>query len=521
MFSLCSDFINTGCSSAPQAFEAHLDLTIVIHMSRSLPNLLSTYKREILDIYKCAIEAVKPETLIERAISFKDGQFIVREPNDTRTNIDLDRKSLHIIGGGKSTLAMARGLASIAVRDKVSHLFSNGCLSIPIDQAMQYDADKTDELLKLVKVQCLFGSKNNLPDEDSVRASKSILTAVSAACREDMQSGLRPLFIVLLSGGGSACLTSPRLLSLNEKLHLIKHLAQRGADIVELNTIRRCFSDMKGGQMAMHIYRQCSEAQIVTLVLSDIVGDPIEFIASGPTCLSSGGDLTQRRFELESILTKYRYPDKDTLVARFDNDPSSQDSENILRTTIQNKIIGNNLVALDAAIHRAKAYGYDVHTLGNRIQGQTQEVLRSILELTTSRQSSDKHYKTLIIGAGEATVSKQPEEKWGLGGRAQEMALDYIISRLRSGTIGDDLDLFLAASTDGQDGPTDVAACMASYSEIMGQGEVPFDLDEACRAKKSHDSYNFWQAHKPNWLVRSGLTGTNVMDLYMLVKIKE
>lgn len=485
-----------------------------------MSNLLSTHKRELLDIYKCAIEAVKPETLIEKAISFKDGQFVIREPDDTRTTLDLDRKSLHVIGGGKSTLAMATGLASIVIRDRVSHLFSNGCLSIPIDQMKKCHTNKVDELLKLVKTDCLSGSKDNLPDNDSVGASKSILAKVTEACHDDRRLGLKPLFIVLLSGGGSACLTSPKLLSLEEKLHLIKYLAQRGADIVELNTVRRCFSNMKGGQLAINIYRQCPDAEIVALIMSDIVGDPIEFIASGPTCLPSLEDLTLRQSKLVDILDRYAYPNRDKLVDLINNDnlDLSNDIETIRKKLrIQNKIIGNNSVALDASINRAKAFGYRVESMGNKIQGRTQKVIEEIVNFTRSR-SSNGQSKILIIGAGEATVIKEPDEQWGLGGRAQEMALDYIISRMTSGTARDDLDLFIAASTDGQDGPTDVAACMASYSEIINQEQPPFNLDEAYRAKKSHDSNNFWRAHKPDWLVRSGLTGTNVMDLYMLVK---
>lgn len=483
---------------------------------------LSTFRKELLDIYKCAVSSVEPDRLIEKALSFKDENMIIIEPDDTRTSINLRGKSLHIIGGGKSTLSMACGSASIAVRDHVAHLFSHGCLSLPVDQRSSFEKNKIEDLLAKVKVKCLFGSKNNLPDDDSVAASRSILAEISKACDAAEVSGKQPVFILLLSGGGSACLTSPKLLSLQEKLKLIKHLAQRGADIVELNRVRRCFSDIKGGRLAAHILRKCPTAQIVTLILSDIVGDPVDLIASGPTCIQDEQDISNQNSMLSAILKKYNYPDSQELVERRGNvneELSKIITRHNLQSVIYNKVIGSNSIALTAGINKAKSYGYNVISMGNKIQGHTDEVIRHMLNLATG--TSVVPGKTLIIGAGEATVNKKPDEQWGLGGRTQEMALDYLITMMNSSDDTEEsVDLFIAASTDGQDGPTDVAACMASFSEIQTNKQKPFLVEDLISAKREHDSYNFWQAQKPEWLLRTGLTGTNVMDIYMLAKAK-
>lgn len=489
---------------------------------------LSIYKRELLDIYNCAVSSVKPELVIEKALSFGKDQLIIREPDNTRTSILLYNKSLHIIGGGKCTLSMACGSASIAVRANVAHLFSHGCLSVPVDQRSRFEKEKLDRLLCKVGVKCLFGSKDNLPDGGSVVASESILNSIRRVREDSFRTGRDPVFILLLSGGGSACLTKPKFISLEEKLNLIRFLAQRGADIVELNTVRRCFSSIKGGHLATYILKQCPMAKIVTLILSDVVGDPIDVIASGPTYIPKPKDILKHESTLKPILTKYKYPNMSRLLGmRADTDMEMLDDirdlikfyDVDLDSQIHNKVVGNNLVAFEAALNLATNLGYNVISLGNKIQGSTEDVITDML--TEAKGTNLNQEKTLIIGAGEATVSKKPNEQWGLGGRAQEMALDYLIATMnRCDSSNGSLDLFLAASTDGQDGPTEVAACMASSSEIHDNIQAPIQQEELLEAKKAHDSYNFWKTRKPEWLFCSGPTGTNVMDLYMLVKAR-
>uniref|UniRef100_A0A6G1SJ25 Uncharacterized protein C13B9.2 n=1 Tax=Aceria tosichella TaxID=561515 RepID=A0A6G1SJ25_9ACAR len=475
-------------------------------------HIISSCKRDLLDIYKHAIEAVKPERLVKNCIVIGDGKFMVNDPLDSSLKpleYDLNGRRLHVIGGGKCVLAMARGLAEIARTTRTTSLFSNGCLSVPIQASPLFESDRvTQDLMGCLDISVNFGSKDNLPDADSVKATHCILEKINEASRIDKNDKVRSLFVVLISGGGSACLTSPKHVSLEEKSDMIKRLVQHGADIVELNTVRRYFSHVKGGNLSRHIMKNNPDSQVISLIISDVINDPIEIIASGPTCLSlSEVDLYQSMID---VMTKYNL--------RVTNYPGGNHlSNNDNSHSVQNRIIGNNLLALNSLRSRADQLGYRTTLLGNDLSGSTNDILKHILN--HDRAETDR---SLIIGGGESTVLKGPGESWGVGGRVQEMALDYMSHKLSIESpweVDSTIDMFMAGSTDGQDGPTDVAGCLASVSDWSLSKN--FNLDDLIRAKKTHDSYNFWTKYRPDWLIKTGLSGTNVMDLYMLMNVRK
>lgn len=481
-------------------------------MSRTTINL---YKKEILDIYHHAINAVKPESLIHRTLEIDSDAIILRNPfkNEFR-RFEIENTNIHVIGGGKSVFGMAFGLSQLVKKSKARLNFSHGILSVPIGLQPNLDPQQAGQLSKELKLLCYYGSKNNLPDDDSVFASKLILNAITQACREDIASGKKSLFLVLISGGGSACLTSPRFINLDKKLDLIKHLVQRGADIIELNKVRRYFSNIKGGQLAAHILRANPSARIMTLIMSDVIGDQVEYIASGPTVINENLSSKEYYKDMHEILTKYNYSNIRPLVTHSSSilDP---DKPPVTPCNIINMIIGNNKVAREAAIDKARQLDFHVVHMDRELSGPSEEVMLEMVR-ESYKVKLDRGKKTLTIGGGEAVVSKQPDETWGLGGRAQEMALDYIIHKLRTNQkcIGvRETDIFLAGGTDGQDGPTDCAGCLASLSDLLSYSK--FSIGDLINAKKSHNSHEFWNHKKPDWLIRTGLTGTNVMDLYM------
>lgn len=482
------------------------------NMSASKAKLILKCRNDLIDIHRHALEAIKPENLSRNSIQVIDGSLVVKSKSKL-LSYNLSNTGVHVVGGGKSVLGMAMGLADVAKRSNIRDIFSHGRLSIPVG----LEASICAKTLDSIGIKCDVGSSHNLPDQASVEASQKILNTISAACHSDRARKQDSLFIVLLSGGGSACLTSPRYISLIEKLEMIKFLVQRGADIVELNKVRRFYSEIKGGGLARHILSHNPDSKILSLILSDVINDPIEFIASGPTYLSPNQNEQVQRDQAYQVLTRYGYQIRDSIHAPINDSIDYGHVEG----SLVNHIIGNNKLAIDAAIHRAQSLGYHVITLGSALQGDTKNVVDKLIKSAKEAFVESKVGRILVIGGGETTVKKDEEETWGLGGRAQELALDYIISCLSAGQFGENesnmVDMLLAGTTDGQDGPTDVGACLASHAEVMNV--VPDDrvsLRDALAAKSSHDSHNFWKQHRPHWLVETGLTGTNVMDLYML-----
>lgn len=488
----------------------------------SKTSLVNKCKKDILSIYRSAIEGVRPDRLVNDALKLRENILVVKNRFSTNSDIELDlkRSNIHVIGGGKSVLAMACELARFADRSGISQLFLDGCLSLPIGLRPNYESNsQTQCLLSSIRVECLFGGENNLPDEHSVRASKVIFDYISKACDNAFKENKIPLFVVLIGGGGSACLTYPKYIDLESKLKIISHLVKRGADIVELNKVRRYFSSIKGGQLAFHILKSHPEAKILSLILSDVVGDPVEYIASGPTFVGNSTRPVEFRQTMLEILRKYDYnsPELEFALPQKEDEHPARLADRV----IINQIIGNNTIALIAAENEARALGYKVETIGNGLQGFSYQVLESIIN-TGDDVFSKSRENILVIGGGEATIHKSDDETWGVGGRVQEMALDYLIHKLgqrgETSTDSASIDVLLAGSTDGQDGPTDVAACLVSHGELLDRGSTML-LEAAIRAKRTHNSYDFWSKYKPEWLIKTGLTGTNFMDLYMYLKV--
>lgn len=479
-------------------------------------------RRDLLDIYNCALEAIKPERFVKKAIHFENDALTVKtsqESGGTHKVSNLSTRKVHVLGGGKSVLSMALGLGELVAKSGHRDLFSHGALSIPSGLEQGLDScTMAKQFLSTISTDCFFGSKDNAPDLDSVSATRKILDKVQAACDSDRHEGKQPLFLVLLSGGGSACLSSPKLIGLDEKQDLISFLVKRGANIVELNKVRQCFSDIKAGGLANKILSSNPEAEVITLILSDVIGDPIASIASGPTFLpETQCDHKQQVQSMLSILEKFGY---DFSKLPLESLQPIGDSHIDHHAKVFNYIIGSNLTALSVVEARIEALGYKPVCLGRELQGTTTKLVKQLIEAGRLHSNLDK---VIVFGGGEATVEKMPKDSWGKGGRLQEMAIDYIIEKYinsRENRDGIAQDMFLGASTDGQDGPTDVAACIVSFNELDPSNRESL-FREAMKAKSEHNSYHFWDKHLPEKLVRTGLTGTNVMDLYIYLLADE
>ncbi|XP_074139526.1 glycerate kinase isoform X3 [Sminthopsis crassicaudata] len=478
-----------------------------------------TLAEQAWQLFECAVSAVMPGPMIRRVLTVdpETGQMKVRD-----RNFQLHH-NVYLAGFGKAVL----GMAAVAEELLNDHLVQ-GVISVPkgIQAAM--------ESAGLNHIQVFEGAKNNLPDRDSLQAAVAI---------QDMAEGLTAddLLLVLISGGGSALLPAPiPPVTLEEKHLLTKMLAVRGATIQELNTIRKALSHLKGGGLARAAY----PAQVVSLILSDVVGDPLDVIASGPTVASDHNvqDCLQilTRYDLRGTLPR----SVKTVLSRADSDPRGPPCCG----HVLNTIIGSNSVALAEAQRRAEGLGYQSLVLSTVVQGEVGRLSRfygllaqtAIVRLSsqavTTKKEEDELQKLAeelqltdlklgdvmkvleqakgpicLLAGGEPVVRVHGS---GKGGRNQELALR--VGMEMSGCSGSNWEaLFLSGGTDGQDGPTEAAGAWVTpglTSEAASEG-----LDVASFLANSDSNTFFQRLQGGIHLLSTGLTGTNVMDIHLIL----
>jgi glycerate-2-kinase len=311
--------------------------------------------------------------------------------------------------------------------------------------------------------------------------------------------------VCLISGGGSALFVAPAEgLSLDDKQVMTRILLKGGADIVELNTVRKHLSRVKAGRLA----EAASPARVLSLILSDVIGDPLDFIASGPT----SPDTTTWADAL-AIVTRYdtagEMPQKilqllrDGVGGKIPDTPKKGDP---LFDRVENIIIGSNRIATEAARKKAQRLGYEPVVLTTELHGEARDaaqwVYRQVLESQSCLASGRK--RICLIAGGETTVTVRGK---GLGGRNTEMALAFAMAI--EGTSGI---TFLSAGTDGTDGPTDAAGAFADGETIPKARALGLDAQSFL---DNNDSYHFFE--KTGGLFKTGATGTNVMDLQIIL----
>ncbi|MBI3172375.1 MAG: glycerate kinase [Chloroflexi bacterium] len=316
-----------------------------------------------------------------------------------------------------------------------------------------------------------------VPGEASLAAGRAALEFVSRLTPDD-------LLLCLISGGGSALMTAP-ILPLTELQALTSTLLAKGARIDEINTLRRHLDLLKGGGLA----QAAQGARVVSLILSDVVGDPLEAIASGPTAPDPS---TRAQAEaLAARFSRVRFPFRETLKT---DDP--------LFTRVQNRVIASNDIALRAAQYQAEIEGFDAQVIASGLQGEAREVGRHLAEALREAAVSRARPFCLLAG-GETTVTLHGS---GRGGRNQELVLGAVESLRGLKDV-----LFISIATDGEDGPTDAAGAVATGETASRAGTLGVSA-EAYLAKSN--SYAYFAALDD--LLRPGPSGTNVNDLMLL-----
>jgi glycerate 2-kinase len=332
-----------------------------------------------------------------------------------------------------------------------------------------------------------------VPDERGVAAAERI-TGLCA------QAGARDLVVFLLSGGASALLPEPVApITLAEKQETTKLLLASGATIHEINALRKHISAIKGGQLA----KVAAPARVMTLVLSDVVGDQLDMIGSGPTA-PDASTFADALAVLDRYHLRKRVPAsvRKRLESGGKEDETPKPGDPVF-ARVENLIVGSNQKSLEAAAAKAKALGYRALILASTIEGETRDVARMHAAIAREIRMSGQPVRppACVISGGETTVTIRGA---GKGGRNQEFALAAAID-----IAGLKDTLIFSAGTDGTDGPTDAAGAMADGGTCARSGI------DAAQALAKNDSYPFFE--ELGDLVITGSTGTNVMDLHLVL----
>ena len=444
-------------------------------------------------IYRAALRAVEPERLVLDSVRLEGGRLSA--PGE---DFDLDGlERVLLISAGKAAVPMARALAGV-----LGGRLAEGLVVCPAGD----EASVGDPRLRLVR------AAHPVPDARSVEAALEALAIADGAGADD-------LVIVCLSGGASSLMALPAGgVTIEEKAAVVKELLRSGADIRELNTVRKHLSGIKGGRLARAVFPAAS----LTLAVSDVVGDDLSVIGSGPTYWDDS-TFAEARAVLENRGLWDAVPE--SVRAHIRQGEAGLAEETVRRASgvfdrARIRVIGNNRRALEAARVEAEAAGFEARVLTDRETGEARDAAREYLKLLAGQAASRGMSSPglCLLAGGELTVTVRGG---GRGGRNSEFVLAFLaalqeLGRPDSAGAGGafpDADwLVLSLGTDGIDGPTDAAGAWAGPS-TLGRA-LALGLDPG-RSLDDNDSYGFFK--RTGNLIFTGPTGTNVMDLRMLL----
>lgn len=421
-----------------------------------------------------AIKAVDPENLIKEQFQIKDHKLFFR--NSISENLNL-YKNIYLIGFGKGVAPMAKAMEAL-----LGNRLSEGCIVV------KYDHGET-----LHKVEVIEAA-HPLPDENSLLAGKKILELADKATEDD-------LVITLITGGGSSLFEQlPNGISLDDLANLNRSLLRCGATISEINTIRKYISLIKGGALAQRI----APASVFSIILSDIIGDPIADIASGPTVYQN-----KNRNDVLEILRKYKIQLEipETIMNFIINDRQVNNVPNQKMHCPKNLIVGNNLLSLKAIENVALENNMKPFILTDRMDGEARELARFFAGMAKSGIANSIPLKSpvCIISGGESTVTIKGK---GKGGRNQELALAFL-NEMKD--VSEPF-TFCSIGSDGTDGPTDAAGAWVDHLSFLKAKQKNLNMNHYL---ENNDAYHFFESI--DQLYKTGPTRTNVMDFVILM----
>jgi glycerate 2-kinase len=443
---------------------------------------MSKTRDDLRAIYTAAIKAVNPAAAIESHLIKKNNLLQLQSSSRVMKEYDLDDYNrIIVVGAGKATAPMARSIEKI-----FKGRISAGCISV-----------KYGYTEKLDRIEIVEAS-HPVPDASGVAASRKILDLLNGADKDD-------LVISLISGGGSALLPlPPGPVTLEEKRAVTELLLKSGAGIHEVNTVRKHLSIVKGGNMA----RAAHGATVINLMISDVVGDNMDVIASGPF-VPDGSTFRDALSVLERYGIEGKVPDsvreriKAGVRGEIDENPGP---DSAVFQKVTNCIVASNIMALTAARAESIRRGYNSVILSSMIEGDTKDAAfwHSRIALEAATTSNPVAAPACIISGGETTVVVSGE---GLGGRNMEFAMHAALYIDGFGNI-----TMASIGTDGSDGPTNAAGAAIDGSTMSKARTMGIDIQDYI---KRNDSYHFHEIMDN--LIITGPTNTNVMDVRIIL----
>jgi hydroxypyruvate reductase len=440
-------------------------------------------RRHALEIFRAAVVAAEPARAVRQHLTLEGDELVVHG-EDCATRVPLPapgRGRVLVVGAGKGSAPMARALEEL-----LGGRIATGVVCV-----------KDGHGCPLERVQ-LREASHPVPDQRGVEAGAEILELAAGAGADD-------LVLAVLSGGGSALLAAPAEgVSLGDLQALTDLLLSCGASIDEINTLRKHLSRVKGGRLGVAAH----PARVVNLALSDVVGDRLDVIASGPFSADPGTFADAReileRYGLWSrVPAAVRTVLDAGLAGRMPETPKPGAAE---LSGVTQVVVGSNRISLDAAAVAARDLGYRPLVLSSQVQGEAREVARVLAAVAKECRATGTPLAppAAVLAGGETTVTLRGG---GRGGRNQELALALALELEGwEGVVG------LSGGTDGSDGPTDAAGGLALADSVARGAAAGVDA-RACLAE--NDSYRYLDAVGD--LIRTGPTRTNVMDVQVLL----
>jgi glycerate 2-kinase len=475
-----------------------------------VPRSPAQLRADALAIWQAAVEAVRSDRLVTDNVRVDGDSLNIGDESFALSSVG----KIAVVGAGKAGAGMAAGLAAALGERILTDKHVHGWLNVPAD-CVPANTNPTRKRgpADTIHLHAARPAGLNEPTADGVLGAEKILEIVSSL-------GANDLCLCLISGGGSALLPAPVPgVSLAEKQAVTRLLSGGGANIQELNTVRKQLSRIKGGGLA----RACRAGRLIALIISDVLGDPLDVIASGPTVPD-----TSSPADALAILERYARGNESgcpTALAYLRQRAATNARAAPPSCRVTNLVIGNNAVAVAAAGMEAERRGYSHAMLAaTSLEGSAEDVGIHLAQMAL-RMRSEPGPDCLITG-GEPTVKLAPPELRGKGGRNQQLVLaaltelisDFGFSILDSqqanpkSKIQNPKFCLLSGGTDGEDGPTDAAGAILDDEIIACMRASHLDPADFLRR---NDAYHFFQPL--GGLIHTGPTHTNVCDIRVVV----
>jgi len=440
-------------------------------------NSLQTMKKTAAGIFKAGISAVDPEICVSKSLVMVNNMLHIK---DSSFCLD-DIRRIYLIGAGKASAAMARAAETI-----LGDHIHDGLVITKYDHGMPLNKCR------------LMEAGHPLPDENGRRATDELLSLMAGAGPSD-------LIICMISGGGSALTPAPaKGICLADKQETTRLLLSCGATIHEINTIRKHLSRIKGGQLC----RSVQGAHVVSLILSDVIGDNLDIIASGMTTADTGTfkhcrKILNHHSLWETVPPSVRYHIEAGGMEKITETPKPGDA---LFDKVDNYIVGSLSDALNAAEKEAVKAGFNPMVLSSMIQGEAGEVAKVLCAVAAEVTLANRPVPrpACVLSGGETTVVLKGK---GTGGRNMHLALAAAIAMQDMPNT-----VMLSAGTDGNDGPTDAAGAFVYGATVVRAGTLGLSAE---RFLTDNNSYPFFQ--ELGDLFITGPTRTNVMDMQIIL----